>query len=212
MAPTSSRRTYDTSGRRAAAERNRDAVLRACHDLVLRDGYRATTIRAVAERAGVSIETIYKSFGGKQQLMKAVYDVTLAGDSEPVPIGRRAEVRAAFEASGPQDKVVLYARFVTGLMERLSGLIAVLTEADPDIARIRATTEEERLIGVRAFVDHLAKEGHLRAGTAAEHAADACWVLTSPQLFAQLTLARGWDADGYRHWLTEMLAATLLEP
>jgi AcrR family transcriptional regulator len=67
-------------------------VLAAGRELLLARGYHGTTIRVVAERAGVSPELVYKGFGGKQGLMKAVYDTTLAGDDEPVPApnGRRA--------------------------------------------------------------------------------------------------------------------------
>ena len=78
------RRAYNAERRREAAHRNRAAVLEACRDLLFRDGYQATTIRAVAERAGVSTETVYKTFGGKPGLVKALWDVTLAGDDEQI--------------------------------------------------------------------------------------------------------------------------------
>ena len=77
------KRAYDATGRRAVAARHRQAVLTACHELLLTGGYQATTIRAVAERAGVSAELVYKAFGSKPGLMKAVYDTVLAGDDDP---------------------------------------------------------------------------------------------------------------------------------
>jgi AcrR family transcriptional regulator len=207
---TQARRPYNSARRRAAAASNRRAVLDACRDLLLRDGYRATTIRAVAERAAVSQDTIYKTFGSKQQLMKAVYDVTVAGDDEPVPIGQRPPIQRALKAPDPAEKIRLYAEFVREFMQRLGGLVAVLAEADPEIAEIRTVTEAERLTGVRAFVGHLAGEGHLTSMLDQGQAADACWSLTSPQLFAQLTQARGWTAETYQRWLADMLTATLL--
>ncbi len=210
MMPVTQPRPYNSARRRAAAQASRRAVLEAGRELLLRDGYRATTIRVVAQRAGVSADTIYKAFGNKQQLMKAVYDVTVAGDDEPVPIGQRPPVQRALQASDPGEKMRLYARFVADFMVRLGGLLAVLTDADPEIAEVLAVTEAERLTGVRAFVSHLAGAGHLRAGLSQDQAADACWALTSPQLFAQLTQARGWTAEAYRGWLADMLAATLL--
>ncbi|MHA6759022.1 TetR/AcrR family transcriptional regulator [Streptacidiphilus sp. PAMC 29251] len=207
---TPSTRSYDTSGRRAAAERNREAVVRAARELLERDGYQATTVRAVAERAGVSAETVYKAFGGKQQLMKAVYDVALAGDHEPVPIGRRPALREVLATADPHRKLALYAAFVCDLHQRLGALTAVLAAADPELAEIRAATEQERLHGLRAFVAHLAEEGVLRPGLDESRAAEACWVLTAPQLFAQLTQVRAWAAEEYRRWIADMLTATLL--
>jgi AcrR family transcriptional regulator len=207
----SSRRAYDASGRRAGAARNRQAVLAACHELLLADGYQATTIRAVAERAGVSAELVYKAFGSKQALMKAVYDTALAGDDEPVPVGRRPAVRQIWETADAGAKIGAYAAFVADMNVRLGGLAAVLAETDPEVAQVRAVTEDERLAGLRAFTAHLA-EGGLLAGADAERAADECWVLTSLSVFVQLTVARGWGPDAYRDWLTRMLGAVLLAP
>jgi AcrR family transcriptional regulator len=209
VAHPSGRRPYDGRGRREAAARNRQAVLAACHELLLRAGYAGTTIRGVAELAGVSPELVYKAFGTKQGLVKAVYDTALAGDDKPVPIGQRPEVARVWATTDPLQKIAAYAAFVTGLMERLGGLAAVLAEADPEVAAVRAVTEDERLQGLRAFTSHLAAEGWLAAADA-QQAADECWVLTSPSVFAQLTVARGWSAGAYRDWLARMLAAALL--
>jgi AcrR family transcriptional regulator len=47
----------------------------------------------VARRAGVSTQTVYNAVGGKPALLRAVYDVTLAGDDHPVPIAERPAFR-----------------------------------------------------------------------------------------------------------------------
>jgi hypothetical protein len=62
-------RPYDASSRRESAARNRAAVLAACRELLFRDGYHRMTVRSVAGQAGVSPETIYKTFGGKPGLV-----------------------------------------------------------------------------------------------------------------------------------------------
>jgi hypothetical protein len=65
--------------------------------------------------------------------------------------------------------------------------------------------------GGRAVVGGAASEaGWLRAGLPGVEAADACWVLTSPQDFDRLRRARGWVARAYRRWLERMLTAALL--
>lgn len=203
------RRAYDSAGRRAAAARNRQAVLAASRELLLRQGYQATTIRAVAETAGVSPELIYKAFGSKQGLMKAVYDTVIAGDDEPVPIGQRPVIRQIWATADPHEKVRAYAAFVTDLMRRIGTMAAVLAEADPEVAQVRTVTENERLEGVRAFAGHLAAAGWL-ADADPGRAADECWALTSPSIYLQLTGARQWSDAAYQEWLARMLAATLL--
>ena len=72
----------------------RQRVLGAARDLFLRRGFAGATIEAVAHRAGVSPQTVYNVVGGKAALLKAVYDVALAGDDEPVPMIERPIARA----------------------------------------------------------------------------------------------------------------------
>jgi AcrR family transcriptional regulator len=205
------RRPYDARRRQDAARRNRDAILGAFLELLARDGYSSTTIRAVSEHAGVSPETVYKAFGGKPGLVKALWDVTLAGDDEPLAMAKRPALLEVWRTPDPQAKVRLYAAFVRGVHERLAFLFTLLSQAGPEAATVLADSEAERLTGVTAFVTHLADQGALRPGASTAQAADACWALTGPQLFTQLTTGRGWPPGAYQDWLAEILAATLLD-
>jgi AcrR family transcriptional regulator len=205
-------RPYDASSRRESAARNRAAVLAACRELLFRDGYHRMTVRSVAEQAGVSAETIYKAFGGKPGLMKALWDVTLAGDEEPVAIADRPQMAEVRSAADPAEKLRRWARFVSGANQRLAPLYGLLAEAGPEVTELLATTQQERLAGVRALVAHLADSGLLAAGRDPAAAADACWALTGPRLFLDLTADRGWQPDRYEDWLISMLIANLLTP
>jgi AcrR family transcriptional regulator len=202
-------RAYDSSGRRAVAQRNRWAVLEACRELLFRDGYRDTTVRAVAERAGVSVETVYKAFGSKPGLLKALWDVTLAGDDAPLPMAERPELQEVLDTADPVAKLDGYAGFVCGVHQRLAPLLTLLAQAGPEVAPLLEEVERERLAGLRAFVAHLDQLGALRDGADLEQLADSGWALTSPQLFTQLTGVRGWEPAAYRDWLADILARVL---
>ncbi|MFE6718266.1 TetR/AcrR family transcriptional regulator [Streptomyces albidoflavus] len=204
------RRPYDASGRQAAARRNRAAILGACRELLLAEGYRSTTMRAVAARAGVSPETVYKAYGSKPGLMKALWDTTLAGDDEPVPMSERTALRQVWAEPDPRVKLRGYAAFVCDVHMRTASLFALLSEAGTEVAQLLAVTEQERLTGVTAFVDHLGRRGMLRAGADPAREADACWVLTGPHAYTRLTVDRNWSAEAYREWLYRMLVAGLL--
>jgi AcrR family transcriptional regulator len=211
MSSTSpSRKPYDSRLRSEAARRTRAAVVGAFGEMLFADGYRATTIRAVADRAGVSTETVYKTFGGKPGLIKALWDVTLAGDDEPLAMADRERAREVLAASEPTTKVWLYAGSVRDVHERLAPLATLLAEAGPEATAVLATGEQERRISVRTLVDHLADCGALRAGADPVRAADACWALTGTSLFSKLTAEAGWDGATYQQWLAEMLTANLL--
>jgi AcrR family transcriptional regulator len=203
-------RPYDASSRRESAARNRAAVLAASRGLLSRDGYHRMTVRSVAEQAGVSPETIYKAFGGKPGLMKALWDVALAGDDQPVAIADRPQMQEVRSAAEPAEKLRLWAAFVTAANQRLAPLYGLLAEAGPEVTQMLATTQQERLTGVRALVTHLAGEGLLAAGLDPATATDACWALTGPKLFLDLTTERGWQPGRYEDWLTRMLIANLL--
>jgi AcrR family transcriptional regulator len=205
-------RPYDASNRHQSAARNRAAVLAACRELLFRDGYHHMTVRSVAGQAGVSPETIYKTFGGKPGLMKALWDVTLADDDQPVAIADRPQMQEVRSAADPVDKLRRWAGFVCGANQRLAPLYGLLAQAGPEIAEMLATTQQERLTGVRALVTHLADSGLLADGRDPEMAADACWALTGPRMFLDLTTDRGWEPDLYEEWLVRMLTANLLTP
>ena len=206
------RRPYDSASRRENAARNRAAVIAACRELLFRDGYHGMTVRAVAERAGVSPETVYKAFGGKPGLVKALWDVTLAGDDQPVPIADRPQMQDVKSASDPVEKLRLWAGFVRGANQRLAALYGLLAQAGPEVTQMLATTQQERLTGVRAFVTHLADAGLLAPGQDPAAAADACWALSGPRMFLDLTADRGWLPGQYEDWLVNMLTANLLAP
>ena len=90
MANVNPKRRYNSSGRQAQARRNRQAILDAAQRQFLEGGYAATTIAAIAAEAGVSVETIYKAFGGKPGLVGAIYERGLTG-REAVPAFQRAD-------------------------------------------------------------------------------------------------------------------------
>src|SRR6266700_108028 len=129
MAAEGPRRPYNSERRRDAARHTRAAVLDACRELLFQDGYHNTTIRAVAERAGVSAETVYKAFGGKPGMVKALWHITLAGDDEPVPMADRPQTREILRTSEPGAKLRLYAAYVRGIHERIAALFTLLTQA-----------------------------------------------------------------------------------
>src|ERR1700735_929850 len=112
---TEVKRSYDASGRRAQAQARRLAVVLAARDLFERDGFRPTTIAAIAERAGVSAESVYKSFGTKVAVAKAVFDLVIAGDEEPVPVAQRPAMQAVRVDPDVRRKIEM---FVEALAQR----------------------------------------------------------------------------------------------
>jgi hypothetical protein len=160
----------------------------------------------------VSQETVYKSFGGKPDLVKALYDVTLAGDDEPVPLADRPVLRDLLAEPDPAAKVAGYARLARQISERVGVVMAALRAAGAEAAVIVRQTEAERLAGTTGLVRNLAAAGQLRAGVDPVEAAEALWVLTSPEVHRLCTTVRSWTGDTYETWLTQLMTAAVLGP
>jgi AcrR family transcriptional regulator len=81
------------------SERKHQAIIDAATELFLRDGFRDTTMDAVAGRAGVSKQTVYKHFADKRQLFSEIVlgTVDAAGervDEGSVELERSADLEA----------------------------------------------------------------------------------------------------------------------
>jgi hypothetical protein len=155
---------------------------------------------------------VYKAFGGKPGMVKDLWDITLAGDDEPVPMADRPQAQEIRRTGELSAKLRLYAAYVRGIHERIATLFALLTQAGPDVGEILEISERERLTGVTTFVTHLDETGALGPEADVAHLADAVWALAGPQLYTQLTAGRGWSADTYEKWLADTLTATLVPP
>ncbi len=207
-------RGYASPGRDEQARRTRRRVLEAARQLLLEQGYAPVSMAAIAARAGVSVALLYKTFGSKPQLVKQVYDVTLAGDDDEVPIAQRAEIAGLLTDPDPRGKLGRYARLSRLLAERAGALTVALREAarggEAELVAFLDTTDAERLTGATRLVEHLADAGMLRPGLPVERARDLVWVTTSPEAFALLVRDRGWSLDDYEAWVRGALEAALL--
>jgi AcrR family transcriptional regulator len=206
-------RPYNNAGRAEQARLARRRVVDAARDLLLERGYAATTISEIARRAGVSPETVYKSFGSKAAIAKQVYDVMLVGDDEPVPLGDRPEVHAIAAEPDRARKLMRYAALSRTLSERVGPLLGILVGArsgDPELEALARTMNAERLAGTTVLVEHLAAAGGLRPGLSVERARDVIWALISPELYFLLVGERGWTADEYEAWLARSMVDGVL--
>src|SRR5687767_15998987 len=111
-------RRYDATSRQAQAGRNRVAVLESARNLFLERGFAATTMPDIASAAGVSVQTVYKVFGNKTGLAKAVFDFAIAGDDEPVPMLQRETLQRVQAAADPYEKLRLYGEHLTAVAPR----------------------------------------------------------------------------------------------
>jgi AcrR family transcriptional regulator len=213
MADVKPRRRYDSSGRQAQTRRNREAVLDAAQRQFLEGGYAATTIVAIAAEAGVSVETVYKAFGGKSGLVSAIYDRGLVGP-EPVPAHRRADEireretdpRAIMETWGT------IASEVSAVVSPVTRLVRAAAAADPDLTSLLQAHNDRREARARHHARFLKERGYLRDGVSLAEATDVIWTCTSDELYDLLVGQRGWSLPRFARFLANFMITALLPP
>jgi AcrR family transcriptional regulator len=209
---TDVKRSYDASGRREQARARRLAVVLAAQDLFERDGFRTTTVAAVAAHAGVSAESVYKGFGSKAALAKAVFDLVLAGDDEPVPVAARPGMQAVQAEPDVRRKIAM---FIDGLAERQarSAKVQILVRdgrhVDDALEPIWAQMVEEGLVGMTRLGRHLLDTGQLRAGIDLSEVRDVLWNYLAIDTYERLVLHRGWTHERYTRWLARAVTSAL---
>ncbi len=210
-ATVKSTRRYDSSRRQRAAEARRRAVLDAAARRFLRDGYAVTTLASIAGDAGVSVETLYKGFGSKPGLVRALWDTGLAGDG-PV----HAEVRSDEVSETETNAHVIvenWARLSTEVAPRAAPVLLLVRSAaatDPEMAALKEELDAQRLARMTHNAEALARGGHLREGVTADHARDVLFTYTTPEIYEQLVLRQGWSPGDFAEFLGQGIAATLL--
>ena len=206
-------RRYDSSGRQQQASRNRMTMLQSARSLFLDRGFGATTMPAVAAEAGVSVQTVYKAFGNKAGLAKAVFDVTIAGDDDPRPMLQRAALGRVRDEPDPRRKLRLYGQFLAQVAPRHVPIQLVIREAaanDAEAAQVWRQLQQERLKGMATFAASLHKNGQLRPGLSVTEARDVLWTYNSAELYQLLVIERGWTTKRYGRWTADALIAALL--
>lgn len=193
------------------ARRTHQALVAAAAELFAGAGYAATTVDALAQRAGVARATVFTSApGGKPQLLKEARDQAIAGDDEPVPIPQRSWFTDAMAQADPNELLRRQAANYRRILERVARLERALVTAaatDPALAGLYAETRRQRHFGAQLVAGRLAELDALADPPAA---ADTIYALCGPDVYLLLVEDRGWTPDRYQGWLARQLIRGLL--
>ncbi len=211
MGHVKSKRRYNSSGRQAQARRTREEVLDAAERQFLANGYAATTIAAIAAEAGVSVETIYKAFGGKSGLVRAIYERGLTGRG-PVSAYQRSDEMRAHETDPKtiMRKWGLLTTEVASVVTPIRLLMRSAAVTDPDMAELLKDSDAERLTRMRHHARFLAERGYLRDGVTVAEATDILWTCSSVEIYELLVLQRGWSPDRFARFIADLMIASLV--
>ena len=204
-------RRYDSTRRQDGAQRRRAAIVESASRLFLREGYVGTTIAKIAGDAGVSEETVYKAFGNKIALVRAIRDRALAG-AGPVHAERRSDRMQARE-NDPRRIIRGWGVLTMEVAPRVAPVLLLLRQAaasDRELAKLQAEMDAARLTRMTHNAQTLLKGGHLRPGIDLDEAADVLWTYSSPELYELFVVRRGWTVERYGRFVADAMIAALL--
>jgi AcrR family transcriptional regulator len=206
-----SARPYDRRRRQEQARATRERVTDVARSVFLDNGYGATTVLAIAELADVSVETIYKAFGGKAGLVRAIYQRGLEGRG-PMPAERRSNAMSA-SMEDPRALVTAWGAFVaevSPLVSPIHLLIRSAASAQPELAALLREIDDARFSRMRMNARVLRRRGFLRKGMSADAAAEIMWAYTAPELYDLLVQGRRWSPKKLGAFVGAALDAALL--
>lgn len=164
----------------------RGRIVAAARDVFLAGGYDATTMDAVAQRAGVSKKTVYQLFDGKDALFAAIVaahrdlmlNVPDGDDDRPLDMALESIFRLDLDEESERDRTALLRLLMLEMPRR------------PELARVvfRHGPEESRAILAR-WLARQAERGRIVVGDPAVAAS-----LLLHMVFAPV----GFDEDGPR--------------
>ncbi|ULE35639.1 TetR/AcrR family transcriptional regulator [Mycobacterium sp. IDR2000157661] len=188
-------------------------MISAARALFVEQGYGAATVEAISNRSDVPPATVYRLFGSKLGILKAILDVSIGGDDEPVAMPDRTQVRQHLADPDPQTQLAGFVAVTSEVNSRTAAMYRVLVGAassDRGAAGLLEEINRQRHAGQGQVVRALARAGAVRHGLAERDAADIVFALMSPEVYRLLVLDRGWPPRRYERWLTETIAASLL--
>jgi AcrR family transcriptional regulator len=193
----------------------RAAVVDAARALFLERGYAGTTIEAISDLSDVPPATVYRLFSSKLGILKALLDVSIAGDDAAVPIQDRPRARALLMTADPREQLSGFAGITRDINSRAAPVYQILVSAagaDPEAAALLAEYTRQRHEGQRQIARSLARSSALRAKLRQREAEDIIHVLMSPEIYRLFVVERGWAPERYSEWLSGTLIDQLLDP
>ena len=211
--PVKPKRPYDSVRRREQARQTREAIIETAQRLFLADGFAPTTIAAIAREARVSVDTIYKAFGGKPGLVRAICQHALTGEP-PISAQARSD---ALQSSEPDPHAIIrgWGKLTTEVAPRVVPILLLVrtaAAADPAMADLQSELNAQRLKRMTHNARNLAAAGHLCENLTPERAGEIMWTYSSPELYELLVLTRGWSPKRYGVFIADAMIAALLRP
>lgn len=194
MSTTTPTRPYNSPLRKAEAAATRARILDAAAALFEEEGYALTTMKQIADRAGVSLQTVHLA-GPKAAILLAAYDRRIQQGGRP----RRDPAHA------PLERLQVAARTSIEVNARSAKLwyaVEAASQSDPLVKDAFQAMVDGHSAAVRDVVQALGVE-EIDAAVAEVH------FLLAATTYLHFVEQHGWSHERFREWLERRLVASV---
>jgi AcrR family transcriptional regulator len=196
----------DPTGKISRRERSRATrrrILDAARTELIARGYHATLMSDIADRAGVSVQMLYFSFGTKPSLVAAAVGAAVHGDAG-IPPEQTEWFAELTDAPTAAETIRRFIMASGPIFHRASALVLVQREGaatDPDLARTVHQGDAIRASTYRRVVELAANNGSLKVALDISTATDILVAVYSPTLYMEFVNDRRWTETRTLAWL-----------
>jgi len=193
--------------RERQAQLTRDEILKAARRLFADRGYTRTSVRDVADAAGVSAQTVYDSIGSKQALVARLNDLI---DAEA---GIAGIAGAAAGSKDPREVADMSAKVTRSIVEHCADIVSALVTgaaAEPALAVVLMEGHRRHVDGAATVVRLLTEMDALGKSVDATTAAEQLAAITDFRFALLLRDSYGWSLDRIESWMADTSEALLL--
>lgn len=204
-------RKYSSPVREEQAARTRARILDAASQLFLDRGYARTTMKDIADQAGVARDTVHAVFGSKARVLTSLIDLRLVPDDSVGNVTQRPDARAIKDEVDQRRQIELFAEFIAGLSTQLRPIFEILRTAsavEPEMAAVFEEMDRFRMNNMQTYARWIAARGPLRVST--KKAGEIIWTLASPDVARMLCDELGWTQAQHARWLADTLTRSLV--
>jgi AcrR family transcriptional regulator len=195
--------------RRERADQTRARMIEAAYRLFIRDGYDATTMQAVAEEAGVAVQTVYFTFRTKAGLLREVDTRAIPGGDQGLDWSQRIYRQLAEERTATR-LIAMWVTATAAVLKRITGFVAqVGAGLDMDAASVeRRNLERDHWF--QRLIERLDMLGALKPDLTASRALDVARALVRIEAYQEMLQRWGWTEQEWIDWATCVLVRELL--
>ncbi|GGL92218.1 TetR/AcrR family transcriptional regulator [Nakamurella endophytica] len=202
----------------AIRQRSRQRLVLGAAEVFAECGYAGTTVNAIAERAGVSLRTLYTAWGSKRRLLRAYVEHTMTGSSTAVTDGtwvsHLQDLLDEEARTDPHARMRQIARIFSDVAERMDLAWRLSRDGaavDPGVRQDHAELEQLRRRSLAGLLEGM-DDAALRPGLTGDGAVDTLLVIASPTSYDTLVHARGYSLEQFERWVGDTLVAAILVP